>query len=141
MGRIINPESAAKERNLFIRAILVSLRELMNQTEINLKTRDLASFIALTLLEIGDTVEASVGAWEKRGYWVKADRFRMEWIWTGTIGNDLRMAIIEENWQEVGRLSAKIMGKLSHVKIPIRHGIQSPWSGSWARLKNNQSIT
>jgi hypothetical protein len=134
LGRIINPESAGKERNILIRAILVTLRELMNQTEINPQTKDLASFIALSLLEIGETIDASIGPWEKRGYWVKADRFRMEWVWTVEMGNQLRKAIIEENWQDVGRLSAKTMEKLSYVKIPIRHGIQSPWLGSWAKL-------
>lgn len=118
---------------------MVSLRELMNQTAINPQTKDLASYIAISLLEIGDTIDASVGAWEKRGYWVKADRFRMEWMWTVEIGNQLCKAIIEENWQDVGLLSAKIMEKLSYVKIPARHGIQSPWSGSWAKLlKLNQ---
>ena len=45
-------------------------------------SRDLAAFIAISLEKIFETVETSVVAWEKKGYWVKADRFRLEWEWS-----------------------------------------------------------
>ncbi len=72
MGRVINPEGAGKERSRLVKSVVLSMRELMRQTEPNDYSRDLASYIALALLEINNTVETSVAAWEKKGYWVKS---------------------------------------------------------------------
>ena len=78
MSRVINPDSAGKERTRLTKAIVISIRELAKQTEPGAKARDLAAFIALALLTIAEGIDVSVAAWEKRDYWVKADRFRME---------------------------------------------------------------
>jgi hypothetical protein len=50
----------------------------MKQTQSNTVTKDLVAFIVLSLQEINNTIDSSVEAWEKRGYWIKADRFRMD---------------------------------------------------------------
>ena len=42
--------------------------------------------MVLALEEIAVSIDVSVQAWEKRDYWVKADRFRMEWEWAGALG-------------------------------------------------------
>ena len=41
-------------------------------------------------------IDSSVAAWEKRGYWVKADRFRMEWAWAGSLAEKMRTAMRKE---------------------------------------------
>ncbi len=86
LSRIINPEGSGKERTRLTKEVVLSIRELMKQAEPDAQSRDLAAFIALALIEITKTIEASVIAWEKRGYWVKADRFRMEWAWSEKTG-------------------------------------------------------
>jgi hypothetical protein len=135
LGRIINIASAGKERAHLTRAVMVAIRELMKVGEVNPLTLDLVSFISLSLDEIYETVEVSVTAWEKRDYWVKADRFRMEWIWTKNIGFSLHKALLQDNWAEIASQIAKVAEKLSTVKIPNRHGIQTPWEGAWNKLK------
>jgi len=75
---VINTENAGKERTQLTRAVVLALRELMRQTETNRETQDLAAFIVLALENIAATIDSSVEAWEKRGYWLKADRFRMD---------------------------------------------------------------
>ena len=134
MSRVINPNAVGKERDQLVKAIVVALRELAQQSTVGEETQDLAAFVALALESIAETIDPSVQAWEKRGYWVKADRFRMEWIWTGQYGKNLRVALMTNDWAQVALLSAKIGGKLGSVKIPVRHRIGRPWVGAWKKL-------
>ncbi len=81
MSRVINIENAGKERNQLAKYVLMAIRELgQSNHDVNL-SRDLVAFIIMALSQIASTIDTSVAAWEKRGYWVKADRFRMEWGW------------------------------------------------------------
>jgi hypothetical protein len=137
MSRIINPESAGKERTQLTRAVVLALRELIQKTSVDDQTRDLAAFIALALASIYETIDISVAAWEKRGYWVKADRFRMEWIWTQSLGGALRTALLAEDWATVAGVSAQVMQKLKEVDVPRRNQIGTPWVGAWQRLRQS----
>lgn len=134
MSRVINPQSYGKDRTQYQRAIILALRELMAQTEVNASTYDLAAFIVIILQAIKKSVDQSVTAWEKRGYWIKADRFRQEWLWTETLGARMEDAIKTGDWDETGTVSALLWKKLSHVEVPKRHGLGTPWVGSWERL-------
>lgn len=138
MGRVINTETAGKDRNRLVRAVVLSIRELMRQTEQDERTRDLAAFIALALEGIAATIDVSVEAWEKRGYWVKADRFRMDWIWTEHLGQKMRTAVLEEDWPTVAGVAIQAAQKLGDVKIPQRHRLGEPWVGAWTKLNERQ---
>ena len=135
LTRIINPESAGKERGRLSKAVVLAVRELMKQTEANEQTRDLAAFIALALDEMAGTIEPSVEAWEKRGYWVKADRFRLEWEWCGRLGSKMREATLAEDWAEVAQLAVQAAQKLGNVKVAKNHRMGTPWVGAWERIK------
>ncbi len=134
MGRVINPESAGKERTQLARSVVLALRELMRSTDVNQETRDLAAYIVLALQAISNTIDISVEAWEKRGYWLKADRFRMEWAWATRSAQTLRTAILAEDWQTVAIASAQVAEKLKKVDVPKRHGLGTPWVGAHQRL-------
>lgn len=136
MSRVINPESAGKERTRLIKCIVLALRELMQQTETNSASNDLAAFISIALQEIHDSIDSSVTAWEKRGYWVKADRFRMEWEWTGRVSSAMKNALLSNDWGEVAGQSAYIMQKFFTVQVPARHRLGTPWVGAYQRLLN-----
>jgi hypothetical protein len=98
MSRVINPDSAGKERTRLSKAILIAIRELARKTEPDGEARDLAAFVSLALQTIAEGIDVSVAAWEKRDYWIKADRFRMEWAWAGQLGKKLQKATIDEEW-------------------------------------------
>lgn len=134
MSRVINPESAGKLRNNLTRAVVVAIRELMKQPEPNDTAHDLAAFIALALEEIAETIDVSVQAWEKRDYWVKADRFRMEWDWAGNLGREMRSALQAEDWGRIAITTAKIAQKLGKITIPQRHRIGTPWVGAYQKF-------
>ena len=135
MSRIINPEGSGKERNRLTKEIVLSIRELMKQAEPDEKSKDLAAFISLALGEIGKTIESSVTAWEKRGYWVKADRFRMEWLWTEKLGSTMLQALMKDDWAGVAVASTQIAQKLMAVQVSDRHRLGTPWVGAWNHLK------
>jgi len=134
MSRVVNLESVGKERNRLTKAVALAVRHLAQQPEINTETRDLAAFIALALLQIANGIESTVAAWEKRDYWVKADRFRMEWAWSGQLGEKLKQALLSEDWPQIARLSAQIAEKLGHVKIAENHRLGTPWQGAYHQL-------
>lgn len=134
MSRVINPQSSGKERIQYQRAIILALRELMIKSDIDASTYDLAAFIVLMLKAIDQSVDQSVIAWEKRGYWIKADRFRQEWHWAATLGERMEAALTSGDWVDAGTVSALILSKLSKVEVPKRHGLGTPWVGSWEKL-------
>jgi hypothetical protein len=135
MSRVYNPDSAGKERNTLTRGVVLALRELMKQQGTDDLTKDLAAFVVLSLDEISQTIEASVGAWEKRGYWVKADKFRLEWEWAGQYAKTMRDALLKDDWATVAMTSAKVAQKLGKVTVPERHRLGTPWVGAWKKLK------
>jgi hypothetical protein len=135
LSRIINPESVGKERTQLIRAVVLALRELMHQTDTDERTRDLAAFLAIALDSIHQTIDVSVSAWEKRGYWIKADRFRMDWAWTEKYSQELKKAVLVDDWARVAMAAGQIAERLKDVKVPQRNRIGTPWDGAWERLK------
>jgi hypothetical protein len=138
LGRVIKLEGVGKERNQLARAVVLALRELMQQSEANSTTRDLAAFISLALEEIHRTIDESVAAWEKRGYWLKADRFRLEWAWTERLAQAMRGALLQEDWPIVATTAAEVAQRLNSVKLPQRHRLGTPWVGAWERLQRKK---
>ena len=135
MSRVINPDSTGKERTRLTKAIVIAIRELVRQSEPNAEARDLAAFIVLALQTIAEGIDVSVAAWEKRDYWIKADRFRMEWAWAGQVGEKMKKAVLDEDWGNVAMLSAQIAQKLQKVKISENHRMGTPWVGAYKQLK------
>jgi hypothetical protein len=135
LGRVINPDSVGKERTRLTKAIVLSVRELAKQTQPDETARDLAAFIALALRAIADGIDVSVAAWEKRDYWVKADRFRMEWMWAGQLADKMKTAVLEDDWATIAQLMPRIAEKLNKIKVSDRHRLGKPWVGAWKTLQ------
>jgi hypothetical protein len=135
LSRIISPESAGKDRTRLAKAAVLAIRELMTQTETDGQTRDLAAFVVLALEGIGKTIEPTVSAWEKRGYWLKADRFRLEWEWSERLGGKMRQAVLAESWGEVAQVAVQVAMKLGNVEIAKNHRMGTPWVGAWEKLQ------
>lgn len=138
MGQVINPDSAGKERPRLTKSIVLALRELMRQNQPDDHSRDLAAYMAIALQKVYDGVESSVEAWEKKGYWVKADRFRMEWQWAERTASQLRQAVLSEDWGSVAMVSAQVAQKLMKVDVPLHNRIGEPWIGAYKILKDGK---
>jgi len=135
LSRVINPDSAGKERTRLTKGVVLAIRELAQQSEIGKESRDLAAFIALALAVISETIDVSVAAWEKRDYWVKADKFRMEWAWSGLYAKKMKQAVLSGDWGNVALTSAQVAQKLSKVTVPPGHRLGRPWVGAWEELQ------
>jgi len=121
LGRVINTENLATERNRLLKAIALAVREMGKKSSYDDEARDLAAFLVLALDAVAEGVERSVLPWEKRGYWVKADRFRMDWAWAEALRTKIRAAVLAD--------------KLKNVKVPERHRMGSPWQDAWKQMK------
>jgi hypothetical protein len=138
LSRVINPNPPGKERNRLKRAVALALRELSRESEPTDKARDLAAFIALSLEAIDKTVDTAAVAWEKRGYWIKADRFRREWTWADRLGAEMRQAVLANDWEQLPGIAIKLSQHLSDVKVSERHRMGTPWVGSWGHLQSTK---
>jgi hypothetical protein len=134
VSRVINTASAGKDRLLLEKGIVVAIRQLTEQSGLDATTRDLLAYIALSLQAIGGTIDESVAAWEKRGYWIKADHYRMEWTWASNWGEEMKLSILKEDWADVARITAQVTQKMSKVKIAQRNRLGTPWVGSYQKL-------
>ena len=138
MSRVINPESAGKDRTRLTKAIVLAVRELAKQREITDETKDLAAFISLALKTISEGIDVSVLAWEKRDYWIKADKFRMEWMWTGQVADKLKVAIFTDDWGTIAMLMPQIANKLGKIVVSDNHRLGKPWVGAFKQLTSIQ---
>ena len=135
---IINPESAGKERTQLSKGIVLAIRELAKQSETGAETKDMAAFISLALGQISEGIDVSVVAWEKRGYWVKADRFRMDWLWTATYADKMKAALLSDDWASVALVMTQVAQKLVKIDVPAGHRLGRPWVGAWKRLNETK---
>jgi hypothetical protein len=137
MSRVINPDSAGKERTRLIKAIVLAVRELARQPNPGPASRDLVAFIAQALSAIATGIDASVAAWEKRDYWVKADKFRMEWLWAGQTAEKMKAGLRNEDWRTIALLAAQVAQKFSKVRVSEHHRLGKPWVGAWEKLRDD----
>ena len=135
---IINPESAGKERTQLSKGIVLAIRELAKQSEPGTESRDMAAFISVALSTISEGIDVSVAAWEKRGYWVKADKFRMEWLWAGFYADKMKAAVLADDWASVAMTMTQVAQKLSKVEVPAGHRLGRPWVGAWKLLSSSK---
>lgn len=116
---------------------MLCIRELAKQSQVTPDAKDQAAFIALALHAISEGIDASVAAWEKRGYWVKADKFRMEWIWSGQYADKMKGAVLSDDWAAIAALLPAIAQKFSKVVIAENHRLGKPWTGAFRQLSPN----
>lgn len=90
--------------------------------------------IVFELVEIWEGVEQTSLAWEKRGYWMKADRFMREWEWTREIAANLDDVLRHEAWDLVPELMADSFPRFADIQIKTMTRKADIWEGTYARL-------
>lgn len=140
MSRIINPDSVGKERTRLSKSIVLCIRELAKQSKVTPETKDQAAFIALALQSIAEGIDSSVAAWEKRDYWVKADRFRMEWMWAGQYAAKLKDAVLADDWATIAVMLPGIAQKFNKIEVSDNHRLGKPWASAYKLLAFHQRL-
>lgn len=136
MSRVINTNSPTKVRNQSRRTIAELLRRLSQKPQIDPEARDMAAAIVFMLHEINASVEQTISAWEKRGYWMKAERFLREWEWARESAANFDDVIRNEAWDLLPRLLADLFPQFSDVQVKKMTRPASDWNGAYKRLKS-----
>ena len=134
MSRLIKTDTVGKDRTRLTKSVVLAVRELAKQKDVTPEARDLVAFIIMALHTIAKGIDESVAAWEKRDYWIKADRFRMEWLWTGQYADKMKVALFTNDWGTIAMLMPQIAIKLNKIQIAENHRLGKPWEGVYKRM-------
>ena len=138
MSRVINPGSAGTERTRLKKSLVLAIRELMKLQEPDQLSRDLIAFILLSLDRITETVDESAAAWEKRGYWLKSDHFRMEWDWAQLLADRIRPNVYAEDYGKIIPDVVALSQSLMDITLSENNRIGTPWIGAWDALQKKK---
>lgn len=136
MSRVINTNSPTKVRNQSRRTIAELLRQLSQKPEIDTEARDMAAAIVYMLNDINSSVEQTVTAWEKRGYWMKAERFLRDWEWARESAANFDDVLRNEAWELLPRLLAELFPQFTDIQVKKMTRSASEWKGAYKRLMN-----
>lgn len=134
MSRVINPNPPGTTRNHHMRTAAEMLRRLAAKPAVDTETKDMAAAMVFLFREVHAGVDTSALAWEKRDYWLKADRFRLEWEWAEQAAADLEDVIRNGAWDLLPRLLAELFPRLAGIKIKKLTRKPEVWQGAYARL-------
>ena len=136
MGRVVNVNNPAKQRNQLMRTAAELLRHLSQKQELDDEAMDMAALLVYCLREIDDGIEASAQAWEKRDYWIKAEQLRQRWVWTGNASARLENLIRSEAWERLPAVLVELFPHFSDIKITKFTRNASEWQGAYVRLRD-----
>jgi hypothetical protein len=90
--------------------------------------------LVLNLREIAATIETTTEAWEKRDYYLKADRFRLEWEWVAPAATSLKALVLHERWESLPQELAGLAPRFADIRVAKMTRSPSAWRGSYALL-------
>lgn len=134
MSRVINIENPTKKRNNNRRTIAELLRRLSQKPQIDAEVKDMASTIVFALREITEGVEQTALAWEKRNYWMKAERFVRQWEWTKEAAANLEDVIRNDAWDLLPELLADLFPRFVDIQIKSMTRKADTWRGAYDTL-------
>ncbi len=134
MSRVINVNSPTKIRNHHRRTIAEILRHLSLKQEFDAEAKDMAAFMVFALQEIYDVSETTATAWEKRGYWMKAERFLREWRWSIETAANMDDVMRHEAFDLLPELGAGLFHRFSDIQLKRMLRKPETWQGAYERL-------
>lgn len=134
MSRVINTNSPGKIRSQHRRTIAEILRHLMFKRGLDEETKDMAAALVFSLRAIDDTVEQTVEAWEKRNYYIKADRFRLQWEWAGPAADRLEDIVRADAWERLPVELAALAPRFADARILKMTRKPETWESSYQLL-------
>ena len=127
-------ESGTTFRNRLTKSIVLSIRKMMQKGQPDKESLDMAAYIVLALEKIEESVDSSATAWEKRDYWLKADRFRMEWSWAEGCRLSLEKAVLSQDWGIIASELILVAQHFNKVEVSEKNRLGEPWVGAFKVL-------
>jgi hypothetical protein len=134
MSRVVHVDSPGKRRNQARRSIAEILRILSRKSAIDEEAKDMAAMLVYYLQEIKETVDESANAWEKRGYWMKVERFVRDWEWIPALTADIDDVIRHEAWDLLPELMAELSPHFDDIQIKNLTRNPEAWRGAYRKL-------
>lgn len=134
MSRVIKTESSSSLRKKLLREIATAMQEGRNPALEMQAFRDILAYVVMALEEINLTVNQTTTAWEKRGYWLKADRFRLEWQWAKQSSEAIAERLQAGQYLEAFPILAELATHMEGVQ-PKKRGSKDNWKGAWAKYQ------
>ena len=135
MSRIIVTESVGQQRHKLRRTIAEALRRLATKPALDQESLDLAALIVFSLRRLEQGVEQTATAWEKRDYYLKADRFRREWEWLDKTTYALETALLLGPQDQVPEILATLFPRFNDITIGRYTRSPALWDGCYQRLQ------
>ena len=135
MSRVIHVDNPGKRRNAARRSIAEILRYLSRKSQIDDEAKDMSAALVSLLTEIKATVDESAAAWEKRGYWMKVERFVRDYEWIPEAAANLDDVIRHDAWDLLPELLAGLSPRFDDIHITTMTRKPTDWRGAYSRLK------
>ena len=139
MARVINTNSPGKRRKAHMRTIAEILRHLGQKTAIDDSSKDMVAAVIFNLRAIDATVLESIVAWEKRGYWKKADDFQQKWWWCSLSSAALEKLVRNDDWEQVPEAIFKLFPQFSDIKVNKLTRDPNNWIGLHSKLMQEKT--
>ena len=136
MSRVIHTESPGKIRNQLRRTCAELLRHLSQKQAVDEEAKDMAAFLVLCLRHIDQGIDSSAASWEKRDYWMKAERLRQRWAWVNREAARLEAAIRDEAWDRLPEYLMALLPHFADVKVQRFTRSATLWAGAYKHLLN-----
>ena len=134
MSRVISTQGPGKARNQHRRTIAEALRRLSQKPNLDDEAKDLSALIVFSLHGMADTVDRTISAWEKRDYWMKAERFREQWRWLEPTADELSAVIYEGRWNQLPLVLAQLLSHFADVKVKQMTRKPAVWQGAYEKF-------
>jgi len=137
MSRVISIQAPGKVRNRHRRTVAEALRRLSQKPQLDDEAKDLTALIIFSLHSIADTVDQTITAWEKRDYWMKAERFREKWRWLEPITDELSEIVggnSKGRWEQLPAVLAQLMPHFADITIKQMTRKPTLWQGAYAKF-------
>ena len=134
MSRVISTQKPGKIRNQHRRTVAEALRRLSQKPQLDDEAKDLTALIVFSLHGIADTVEQTIDAWERRDYYIKAERFLQEWRWLNRMTDELSAVIYERRWDQLPNVLARLATHFADIKIKQMTRKPVLWQGAYERF-------
>jgi hypothetical protein len=117
-----------------MRTVAEIMRRIGSKGDFDSEAQDMSAALVFSLREIHESTLATVKAWEKRGYWMKADRFLREWEWAGEMAANVEDVIRNEAWDLMPRLLGELLPHTADVQVKKMTRSPSLWRGAYRKL-------
>ena len=134
MSRVINTDSPTKIRNQHRRTVAEILRRLGQKQQFDDESKDMAAMLVYLMRELWAGVESSAAAWEKRDYWMKAERFMRDWEWTVETAVNIEDVLRHDAFDLMPELFMDLFPRFADVQVKKMTRSPSVWQGAFVKL-------